>query len=238
MTNVTSGTTTERILRTLLLSVLVDVFAVMFLWDGYIGYPRKNVAEFMKMMGVASDAAVVVHSGFSAEEGRRLAAELRPGIDPSSLTDRLGVASLQQSDAMYFLGPGGWLKVETKNGRVHSASWSNAAHPESDMQWQRWIGYALCAFGLLTTVQLARVLSTRATVSEKGLALSGRPLIAWEAITDIRRPDSGKSGIVELIREQNGAPDTVLLDDYVYKDLPGVVAAICEQKGLPNPLRS
>ena len=33
METITSGTTTERLVRTVLLALLVDVFAVAYLWD-------------------------------------------------------------------------------------------------------------------------------------------------------------------------------------------------------------
>ena len=38
MQPISSGTTTERIARSTLLVVLVNGFAVAFLWDGYVGY--------------------------------------------------------------------------------------------------------------------------------------------------------------------------------------------------------
>lgn len=236
MTPIISGTTVERIIRTLLFSVLVDVFAVLYLRDGYVGYQRQNAQEFAKLLGLPTDAAPPIRGELSTAEGRRLAAELKSGEELSKVAGRFDSPSLRQPDAAYYLGPGGWLKLSLRGDRVQEATWTNAGHTESDQQLQRWIGFALLVVGVGATFQLARVLSTRATLSDTGLRISGRPPIPFEAMTELRKPRSGRVGVVELAYTQDGLGGVVQLDDYVIKKLPAIVAAICERKGFSNPL--
>lgn len=236
MTPIISGTTVERIIRTLLFSVLVDVFAVLYLWDGYVGYQRQNARELAKLLGLPTDAAPPTQGELSTVEGRRLAAELKPGEELSKVAGHFGSPSVRLPDAAYFLGPGGWLKLGMRGDRVQEATWTSAGHTESDQQLQRWIGFVLLVVGVGATFQLARVLSTRATLSDAGLRIGGRPPIPFEAMTELRKPASGRVGIVELAYESDGRSGVVRLDDYVIKKLPAIVAAICERKGLSNPL--
>jgi hypothetical protein len=236
MTPIISGTTVERLIRTLLFSVLVDVFAVLYFWDGYVGYQRQNAQEFAKLLGLPTDAAPPIHGELSSAAGRRLAAELKSGEELSKAAEHLGSPSVRQPDAAYYLGPGGWLKLSLRGDRVQEATWKKAGHTESDQQLQRWIGFVLLFVGVGATLQLARVLSTRATLSDSGLRIVGRPPIPFEAMTELRKPASGRVGIVELVYESNGRGGVVRLDDYVIKKLPAMVAAICERKGFSNPL--
>ncbi len=236
MTPITSGTTMERIVRTLLVSVLVDVFAVWYLWDGFIGYERQNAREFTRLMGMPADASPDVHHDLSSVTGRRWVDELKTGTPFADLVDRLGSPTFRRSDAAYYLGPTGWLKVELRGDTLQRATWTSASHSESDLQLQRWIGFALLAFGLGATFQLARVVTTRAALSAEGLRISGRESISFDAMIELRKPSSCRVGVVELVYEIDGRRNVAKLDEYVIKELSSIVAAICEFKSFDNPM--
>jgi len=236
MTPIVSGTTMERIVRALLLTVLVDVFAVLYLWDGYVGYQRRNALDFAKMLGMPAEAAPPIHRDLSSAEGRKLADSLKPGEELNKVAERLGLPSVRQPDAAYYLGPGGWLKLSLRGERVQEATWFKAGHSESDQQLQLWIGYALFVVGIGVTVQFVRVLNTRAVLSDAGLQIAGQALISFEAMTDLRKPAPSRPGVVELLFTRNGAVEVMLLDDFIIKELPAIVAAISEHKGFRNPL--
>jgi len=242
-----SGTTTERVVRTLLLMLLIDGFTVAYLWDGYVGYVRQNAHELVRLLGLPSDAAPPINSTLTASEAQRIVQTIKAGDELSALTTVLGKPSLEHGGDAYFLGPGGWLKVpaadlplsraasnHSAGSRIASAAWTSGPKTESDQQWQRWIGYALAVGGLIVTLHLALVLVTRLTLLDDGLLL-GKQLISLDTITALRADPAGRSGCMEIEYSVDGRLQRISLNRYVYKRLPEIVAAICERKGFANP---
>lgn len=232
---IVSGTSTERVVRTLLLMLLIDGFTIAYLWDGYVGYAQQNASELARLLGLPSDAPLPINGSLTANEAQRLARDVKPGGELSTITSALGQPSLKHDSDAYFLGPGGWLKVQMTGDRIVSVAWSNGPKTESDQQWQRWIGYALAVGGLIVAVQLALVLTTRLSLTDEGLWLRRQRLIPFDAITALRADPGGRSGCVELEFSLDGSLQHMRLDQYVYKRLPEIVAAICERRGFPNP---
>lgn len=235
MQNIVSGTSTERVVRTLLLMLLLDGFTAAYLWDGYVGYAQQNAEEFVRLLGLHSSAAPPINSALTAGEAQRIAQDVKPGGELSAVTSVLGQPSLEHGGDAYFLGFGGWLKVLLAGNRIASVVWKDGPKTESDQQWQRWIGYALAVGGLIVAVRLALVLTTRLTLSDDGLWVRGRRLIPFEAITALRADPAGRSGCVELQYARLGRLNRLRLDAYAYKELSRIVAAICKRKGFPNP---
>ena len=244
---IVSGTSTERVVRTLLLMLLIDGFTVAYLWDGYVGYARQNANELVRLLGLPADAAPPINQSLTANEAQRIAQTIKVGDELSAVTGKLGGPNLEHGGDAYFLGPGGWLKVPaadlplSRTASNHSAgsqianvTWTNGPKTESDQQWQRWIGYALAVGGLIVGLRLALVLATRLTLSDDGL-LRGQQLIPLDAITALRADPAGRSGCVEIEYSLDGRLQRVGLDRYVFKRLPEIVAAICERKGFANP---
>jgi len=234
MQHIVSGTSTERVVRTLLLMLLIDGFTVAYLWDGYAGYARQNANELVRLLGLTADADLPIKSTLTESRAQQVAKGAKLGEELTSITSVLGQPSLEHSGDAYFLGPGGWLKVQFTGNRIVNVSWMNGPKTESDQQWQRWIGYALAVGGLIVAVRLAVVLTTRLTLSDEGL-LRGKQRIPLDAITALRADPSGRSGCVEIEYSLDGRLQRVRLDRYVFKRLPEIVSAICERKGFVNP---
>ncbi len=235
MQTIHSGTTTERLLRTLLLMVLVDGFTAAYLWDGYVGYARQNGRELVRLLGLPADTDPATLANLSAEEGRNIAATVKAGEELTAVTAKLGPPSLLHGNDAYFLGPGGWLKVQKSGERIAGAAWTDGPKTESDQKWQRWIGFALAGFGVLIMIRLVVVASARLVLSDAGLEVGGRPVIPFAAMSALRPDPAGRAACVELEYSLRGASHRVRLDGYVYKKLPEIVAAICERKGYANP---
>lgn len=232
MQKIVSGTSTERVVRTLLLMLFIDGFTVAYLWDGYIGYARQNANELVRLLGLPSDTVPSINTSLTVSVAQKVAQEVKAGNELSAIFSTLGQPSLEHGGDVYFLGPGGWLKVQLNGSRIAGVAWTNGPKTESDQQWQRWIGYALAVVGLIVAVRLALVSATRLTLSDAGLQVGGRLLIPMDAITDLK---SARAGCVDLAYLQNTTPRSIRLDGYVYKQLPKIVAMICERKGYSNP---
>ena len=236
METITSGTSTERIVRAALLMVLMDAFGGLYLWDGHIGYPRENVKQLAALLGVEATAVGPPNAFLTASNAKRIAETLKSGEDLLVLTASLGDASIRHDGNAYFVGPGGWLLVELAGDRTINASWNRAGHTEEDLKWQKWIGYVLVSVGLLAMLRLGWIAATRATLSDEGLRLTGRPMIPWDAITSLQRVTAAGDDAVDLTYCKDDGNKTIRLDRYVYKEQRALVDAICLRKGFPNPL--
>ena len=236
METITSGTSTERIVRAALLMVLMDAFGFLYLWDGHIGYPRENVKQLAALLGVEATAVGRPNAFLTASNAKRIAETLKTGEDLSVLTASLGDASIRRNGNAYFVGPGGWLLVKLAGDRTISASWNRAGHTEEDLRWQRWIGYVLGSIGMIAMLRLGWIAATRATLSDEGLRLTGRPMIPWDAITSLQRVTAAGDDAVDLTYSQDQGSGTIRLDRYIYKEQPALVEAVCLRKGFPNPL--
>ncbi len=251
---VRSGTTTERLLRAALLAVVINGFAVAFLWDGYFGYARQNVESLVKSLGLsarqagfASDPLPAIDPKLTRELGRSLVGRIpndapspgAPGVLPaiSRVAETLGEPALLNGDDAYYLGPAGHIKTHRSHGRIVSVEWVDGpAHTATDLDYQCWIGYVLGVLGLVSLGQFIRVSTTRAALSDEGLRIRGKQLITLEAISGIRdKRESG--GTVEIEFRDGEAACSVELDGYVYRDRDAIIEAICAAKGFANPLQ-
>lgn len=233
MTPINSSTSTERILRSLLLCVLVDTFAIWFLYDGYIGYPRKNAEELAKLLGLPAAQAPGISQELAAQRGRALAESLRAGQSLEKLSGELGAPAVRQIDAAYFVGPGGWLKADLQGEFLASAKWYDGPHTEADQSIQKLLGWLLVLGGLAAMFNLIRVLMTRALLAESGLQVTGRKPIPFEAMTGLRRFASSDLWVLEY--QASGQSWTLRLDPYLYKQAQDIARAIAERKGIPFP---
>jgi len=235
MQTITSGTSLERVIRTLLLMVLIVGFAVAYLWDGYVGYARRNAEELVTLLGETPAVLPLANPLLTAAEGRRMSQAAIPGDGSSAIPSVLGQPTLRHGNDAYFLGAGGWLKVQRTGDRIVGVAWTDGPQTESDQRWQRWIGYALAVGGLIVAVRVALVLATQLTWSDEGLQIRGQRLVPLDAITALRADPSGRAGCVEIEYSLAGRSQRLRLDVYVYKRLPEIVVAICERKGFLNP---
>ena len=247
---VRSGTTTERLLRAGLLAVVINGFAVAFLWDGYFGYARQNVESLVNSLGLSIDPLPAIDPKLTAELGRSLVARQAdlvgrsPNDAPISKVGdlqaglpALGEPALRNGDDAYYLGPAGHIKTHRRGGRIVSVEWVDGpAHTATDLMYQCWIGYVLGVLGLVSLGQLVRVARTRAVLSDEGLRIRGRPLITLEAMSGIR-DKRASGGTLEIEYRDGEAAGTVELDGYIYKDRDAIIEAICEAKGFVNPLQ-
>lgn len=178
-----SATTTERWVRALCVLALTAGFSAAFLYDGHLGYARKNARALAQLLGLPPDRLPEVRWGLSARMGRGWVEQIRRAkgvVDVPRLSEELEGPGLHREDFVYFLGPGGWLRVEAVSGKATAAEWTDGPKTEMDQKWQRWIGYALAAAALAALGNLLRVVFTRVTVEPTGLP---NPLTDTESAT-------------------------------------------------------
>ena len=237
MQPVYSGTTTGRVLRTAVLTVLLCGYAAWSLWDGYVTYPRENMLSVLEhKLGVEPpDPLPVIHPELTADAGEGIGERESLGQVAASL----GGQPLLHEGSAYFFGAVGYLKLELHGATVLGHQWvAEAKRTASDLIWQKTIGFALAPLGLAFAVQLLRVLRTRVALTDAGLQIGRRKPIPIEVITGIRGDSYESTGRIDVQYTAEGRAHTLKLDDYVIKDFRPIVTAICEARGFPNPLES
>jgi hypothetical protein len=237
MEAIRSGTTVGRIVRAGLLMALLNGFAIAFLWDGYVGYARKNARELASSLGLPSDPLPVIDPKLTAAGMRGLVEELKAGTVATAVTARLGEPGIEHGGDSYYLGPGGHLLVQYERGRMQRAEWVHGRHDETDLVWQRWIGYVLLIVGLCALGHFLRVVTTRVSLTPDGLKVTGRPLIPIDTLNGVRADESGGGLSVTITYEVAGRERVITLDDYKVKELPALVSAICHESGLADPFQ-
>lgn len=230
MNTISSGTSNERIIRSVLFSLLVDFFAVYFLYDGYVGYPRKNALQLANLLGLPAAEAPQPNPSLTDAKGSELAASTRAGETLDKLSASIGGPPVRQQDAAYYPGPGGWLRVELDRDRIRAANWVKGPHSEADQKIQRWIGWGLMVLGVAATANLVRVIGTRAALTEAGLQVSGSPLIPFDAMSGLKLPASS-GGVARLEYTRGGSQKTLVLDPYFYRQAVEIAKEIARRKG-------
>lgn len=236
MLSITSKTTTERLLRSAALATLISVFCGLFLWDGYVGYPRANADELTKLLGLPSNPRPVIHRNLTAPRGVALAATWRLETKPEEVTTQLGEPGLKHGNDNYYLGPGGHLRVRTANGTVSEAEWVSGRNGDEELAWQRGIGFALLLPALLAILHLLRVAAFRVTVTDTHLAVSGKRPIPFNAITGVVSGGRHTDRCVTIRYKCDDRTRTLTLDSYRVSRWDAIVAAVCAKTGLDNPL--
>lgn len=238
MTAIHSGSSRQRIVRVSLISLMVIGFAVAYLWDGFRGYPERNRQELIKLLNLDQAAAsqLVIDPNLTASEAdRRLGIIGRDKLNSvEKLTTAFGKPSLVHGGEAYYMGQAGWVKVKTGGGGT--GEWVRAGKSETDIQLQRWIAMGLSAFGVALLIHLVRVLMFRVAVDSNTLRISGRQPIPISSINTVDAGDFNKTGRIGILYDDGRSARSVRLDDYQVMDLKGIVAAICKERGIPDPL--
>lgn len=138
-----TGPRRRSIWGALLMPLLVTGFAVAFLWDGFVRYPRQNAAELFRRQGQTGESLPSADARLTAHLARDHIAALPAGTPDSDVIARLGEPSLRAGDRLFYLGHGGALHVELRAGLVEQAGWEDALHSATDLAVQRWIGAIL-----------------------------------------------------------------------------------------------
>ncbi|MFQ5414270.1 MAG: hypothetical protein ACE5E6_07400 [Phycisphaerae bacterium] len=240
MESIVSGPTTERVVRTAIMTGVVMVAAGWFIKDGVYSWPQQNLEGAVKalvrdkVIAAAPSPPPAIHRGLTS----RRAGEIGEGDAWAAVRERLGAPGLTAGKAVYYFGPGGVLRLVVDGDTVIESTWRDASkdHDETALAMQLVLGGVLGMLGIGLLVQLLRIVTGRTTLSDDGLAVRGRPVIPFDAMTGINAEKYRKTGRLEVRYTRNGHPAGVRLDDYVIKEFRAIVTAICDRKGFDNPL--
>jgi hypothetical protein len=226
MQPIISGTTTERIIRTALVTLLFGGYSAWSLWDGYVGYPQANVETALRdKIGVTDATLPPIRDDLSA----RSPEDVEIGATQAQVIQRLGDPGLVHEGSLYYFGPAGYVAIKLQGGQVSEAAWvEGPAHGPSSIGFQKLIGFVMLPLGLGFLIHFGRVVITRATLTDEGLKVGGRSRVPWDAIKELREAGTGRYDVIFRHGDREGI---VRLDDYILAKTPAMVEAIRERKG-------
>ncbi len=234
MTTIVSGTTTERIIRTAIATLIFSGYSCWLLWDGYVSYPQQNIrAAFINKIGVELPDPLPVSDP-------KLTADVIEAIPQGTTVDIIknqwGEPHFEHQNKLYYFGEAGFAMIQVGRSNVAELRWNEGPrYKQLDITLQRIFGFSLIPVGLGFLIHLVRVLRTRVELNDQGLHIRSRPLILFEDIRSISKPDpDGKSSSVGLHYHPGGEEKIVNLDPYVVKKLPEIIKIIQDKLDLRN----
>lgn len=241
MEPIVSGTTTERIVRTSIMTIVITVMCVLFLKDGYISWPQKNLEKAIESLDPMPTREVwptidetITYSALEAFkagwENQRVTR-----ADVTAQFGEPGWESPGRDDVRYF-GPGGVIRVSVVGDLAVQATFDPGQKAESELQLQKVIGFGLLGMSLVMFFQVVRVLTTKVTLGDEGLSVRSGVAIAFDQMVRFESERYRKKGYMDLIYNRDGKDRSVRLDDYVHGEFRPIVEAIVARCGFENPL--
>jgi hypothetical protein len=243
MAEIRSRVTLEQIIRKGIFVGMVVVFGAYFAYDGYIGYPRKNLDQIRKgQPDMVPLEHPPINGRVTVRNTERIVADQLTSLE--KVREVLGDPDHQSDDGLsfYWFGPAVAMKVTTigedviPRGNIRRAT--AAYKTELDIRTQKILALVLAIVGIPLIVHYLRVLTYSAQLNDQGLKVSGRPLIPFEAMTGLDAARYREKGWMELQYRRDAQDATVRLDDYWIRDFTVLINALCERKGFENPLDS
>ena len=234
-----TGASSDRRNRVVIGLVLCVAFAAWFAYDGFKGYPARNVEwarQYMPAEGKDADFWVNPHATVENIEAVRdqiaAAADTGEPLQVEELTEQLGEPAFQDVRFAYYVGPAAFASFEIVDDRVVRADRFEvgARHSESDIRNQRILALVLALLSVVIFVHFIRVRGTTVVVDEDGLTIGGR-MIGWDAMESLDSSQLKEKGWVTLICRGPEGEEAVRLDSYAIERFDDVLAAICQKKG-------
>lgn len=235
-----SGPNAERKVRSFLLFLMVAVFAGWYGYDGWVGYARDNVNDFLKTLPAEhrpKPGDLKVYETVNEESIARLQ-NLKVHIEgnPETAIGNVlgGPPSLKTPDSWYYIGPAHIVRFALREGRPVEVNLVKTPHTATDIRWQKYYGYGLTVLAACALIYVIRVRMAKARLDDTGLTLGSPPTIAWDAMKRLDTTHFRKKGWVELYHGDPEEPAKI--DEYHYAKFDEIIDAICARKGFDNPL--
>jgi|CXWL01.1.fsa_nt_gi hypothetical protein len=236
-----SGPTGERKVRTLLMLLMVGVFAVWFAYDGWIGWPGANYKEHLEQIpaNLRKNVTLTISDRVKPGQLDKIKTIVR-GFElkkqRTELTKLLGAPPVETPERWFFFGPCHRIEIILEDGRLVKAVDRDTARSDFSIWLQKALAVGLGVLTLFLIWFVARVRATRLVVDDDGLTINSVGPIPWDQMTALDISRFAKKGCVELVYNEQGAQRRVRLDEYHFDAFDDVIDAICARKGFDNPL--
>lgn len=218
-----SGATRDRRLRVTLVTAGTLFMAGYFAYDGWIGYPKANLAQLTKLRPPDATGEIRIDDRVVAELNRKSESELRT---------QLGEPPMKSPTDRRYFGVGGFLTLGNEPGAT--AAWFPLQHSGSDLWGQKALAGVVGLVGLYLLFGLRGVFAHRVVLDDAGLHPRPGVTIPWEAMTALDSSRYRDKGWVDLKHDEGRR--SVRLDSYHLAEFNALVRELCRRKGFECPL--
>ena len=228
----------------ILRAVLFIGFAVYFLYDGVIGYPRDTRAKAEE--GLKSPNLFDGHVKYEDlrdtpakdefESLQKSAPTTRKQVHDALGTPQVARVESSTSSTEYFISHYGYGSVRIENDRVNAAnmSWHKWYKDKSEVRQQFYWAIVPLLPGLYFLWRLFKAVRLRVVVDDEGL-IYDRRRIPFAAMVSLR--DYNPKGWIDLHYTEGADEEKLRLDNEKVLLFDEVVDAICQAKGFENQVR-
>jgi len=227
-----SGCPKSELIRAYLTALIVAGLGAYFLYDGYIGYPQTNLKWAIENLPAEPETPPAINPNATAARHAEVERKVKEGAKLDEIRAMLGEPSFEKDDQRWFIGPGGFIELKVAGETVAESKFVKAQKSEAQLLLQKVLGVICVPIGILLLLKAVRLGRFRVVVDERGLSITGRPAISWEAMTGLNISNYASKAWVN-VEHTGGGP--VKLDGYRIDKFDELVKAICEKKDFASP---
>jgi hypothetical protein len=235
VTEIRSRTTLEHVIRKGILTVMITGFAVAFAYDGFYRYPHKNLEEALRSVDPKPESEPPINPDVTSKS----VAWIKKGTLLKDVIARFGEPGWRTpgGSTVYYFGPAYMLTLTTSANLILNVEGREAKDKTAyDLMVQKILALVLTVLAVPLIIHYVRVLTYKARLTEKGLKLTGKPFVPFDAVKSLDSRDYPRKGWVDIAYTLEGVERTLRLDDYKIRQFRPIVAAICQRKGFESPL--
>jgi hypothetical protein len=232
--------TVERIVRNGIVTAMVVGFAGWSFYDGYVGYPKKNLEQAKLELPAELQHTAAINERVTEKAANGFAnginiKEISAAIGPPAWRGDFGGV---HEKAVWFGRGGSLITLVDKIGMTRTVEWKSGKYKETDLWLQKLMGLILAPLGIIMLIRLIAMSTRGAELSDQGLKPSGKDLIPFEAMTGWDAETYKDRGQITLEYETSNGKGEYVLDDYKLAAFKTIVNEISKHKGFDNPIKT
>lgn len=211
-------------------------FALYFVYDGALGWPRKNRVEAERKLAAPEPFGGQVKYDRLGETPTKNDFDKLLKGRPTRLDQvraALGEPTFTKDADHYFMSRYGYARVSSRSGTValSPTDWVTWAKTRDEIRQQFVWAIVPALPGLYFLWRLIKAMTLRVTIDDEGMVYSGRR-IAFADMVSLR--DYNPKGWIDLYYNAGAAQRKLRLDNEKVKLFDEIIAAICDAKGFRN----
>jgi len=230
-----SGCPKSELIRGYLTALIVCGMAGYFAYDGYIGWPQKNLEWATENLPEEPETRPTINPEITVDKHKRVEAKVKEGAKIDEIHAMLGTPSYQKDDQQWFIGPGGFIELKVAGNAVIESKYTEAKNNEAQLLMQKVLGMICLPIGLFLLFKAVKLARLRIVLDDAGLSCTGRSPISWDAMTGLDISNYANKACVNVLHSGGGP---CKLDGYRIDKFDELVKAICEKKEFESPFKA
>jgi len=217
-------------------SVIFLGFALCFVYDGALGWPKKNRVEAERKLAAPEPFGGQVKYDSLGETPTKSDFDKLLRSRPTRLDQvraALGEPTFTDEADHYFMSRYGYARISARGGTItlNPSDWVTWYKTRDEVRQQFLWALLPTPFGLYFLWRLIKAMTLRVTIDDEGMVYAGKR-IAFADMVSLR--DYNAKGWIDLYYNAGSAQRKLRLDNEKVKLFDEIIAAICQAKGFRN----